>query len=79
MNDKCFLNVKVHGLLADNQLQPFAVTSILTLLLNQGSLTAAIENGHGLTRSDYFALCASANYGAIALGDFRATTEGGGE
>lgn len=57
MNDKCFINFKVQGLLTTKNENSFAVTSLLTLALNDGCLTAAIENGHGLTSSEYFSLC----------------------
>lgn len=57
MSNECFVNVKLRGFSHDGRRYPFACTTIVTLLLNDDCLIAAIENGHDLTYSEYFALC----------------------
>jgi hypothetical protein len=57
MADKCFANSKRIDLALEDCIYPFAVTSMLTLELNDFDPVAAIENGHGLTREQYFGIC----------------------
>jgi hypothetical protein len=60
MSNACFVNFKVRGASADGALVPFAITTTLTLALNDWQILAAIENGHGLTKSEYFSICSHA-------------------
>lgn len=57
MGDVCFVNVKLCGGSSEGGMLPFAITSTLTLALNGWNLPEAIENGHGLTRAEYFSIC----------------------
>ena len=66
MSNACFTNFKVRGACADGGMLPFAITTSMTLALNDWQILAAIENGHGLTRSEYFSICSHA-YEIITL------------
>jgi hypothetical protein len=66
MSDACFVNVKLHGVAKGGGRIPFAITSTLALALNDWCITSAIENGHGLTESEYFSIC-SRQYQVMAL------------
>lgn len=66
MSDACFVNFKLRGIAENGGKIPFAVTSTLTLALNDWCISSAIENGHGLTRSEYFLLC-SREYEVMTL------------
>ncbi len=57
MAHQCFANSKRADLAQDGCIYPFAVTSMLTMELNDFDPVAAIENGHGLTREQYFGIC----------------------
>ena len=71
MSDACFVNLKLRCIAENGGRIPFAVTSTLTLALNGGCITSAIENGHGLTESEYFLICAR-EYEVMTLpGGFR--------
>ena len=59
MSNSCFVNFKVHGRSADGRITPWAVTTTLTLALNNDDLIRAIEEGHGLSPEKYFEICAS--------------------
>ena len=61
MSNSCFVNFKVNGRSADNQIAPWAVTTTLTLALNGDDLIRAIEDGHGLSRDQYLKMCSSEN------------------
>ncbi len=58
MENQCFANSKRTDLAIDGYIYPFAVTSMLTMELNDFDPVAAIENGHGLTSEVYFGICA---------------------
>jgi hypothetical protein len=58
MANQCFVNVKLIGISPDGAVYPWAFTSRLTLELNDFDPVAALENGHGLTRKQYFGICA---------------------
>lgn len=57
MSDKCFINFKLKSIDADGAVYPWAITTILTIELNDFDPVAAIENGHGLTSDQYFGIC----------------------
>jgi hypothetical protein len=57
MSDACFVNFKLRGISKNGRRIPFAVTTTLTLALNDWCITSAIQNGHGLTESEYFLIC----------------------
>jgi hypothetical protein len=61
MSNSCFVNFKVHGRSDDDRVAPWAVTTSLTLALNDDDLIRAIEDGHGLSHDKYFEICASEN------------------
>lgn len=58
MGNRCFVNFKLNGRLADGRMFPWAVTTTLTLALNSYDLIDAVENGHGLSSAEYFGICA---------------------
>jgi uncharacterized protein YbaR (Trm112 family) len=57
MSDTCFINFKIKGFDSDGAIYPWAITSMLTMELNNFDPVAAIENGHRLTRDQYFGIC----------------------
>jgi hypothetical protein len=57
MSDKCFINFKLTGIDSDGDVYPWAITTMLTMEFNDFDPVAAIENGHGLTREQYFGIC----------------------
>jgi hypothetical protein len=57
MSDTCFINFKIKGIDSDGAIYPWAITTTLTMELNDFDLVAAIENGHRLTRDQYFGIC----------------------
>jgi hypothetical protein len=61
MSNSCFVNFKVRGRSADGRVEPWAVTTSLTLALNGEDLIHAIEDGHGLSPDKYFEIFASEN------------------
>ena len=66
ISDRCFINVKLSGRCPDGRIPGWALTSSLTLALNDYDLVLALENGHGLTREQYFSIC-SGSYAVTAL------------
>jgi hypothetical protein len=58
MANECFVNVKLACRSPDGGIFPWAFTTRLTLELNDFDPVAAVENGHGLTRGQYFGICA---------------------
>lgn len=61
MSNLCFVNYKIKARSPDGKFFPWAVTTTLTLALNNYDIVAAIENGHSLSRGKYFEMCASEN------------------
>jgi hypothetical protein len=61
MSNSCFVNFKVHGRSDDDFVAPWAVTTSLTLALNDDDLIRAIEDGHGLSTDKYFEICTNQN------------------
>jgi hypothetical protein len=59
MSNSCFVNFKVHGRSDSDRVVPWAVTTSLTLALNDDDFIRAIEDGHGLSPDKYFEICAS--------------------
>jgi hypothetical protein len=57
MSDKCFINFKLKSFDSEGAVYPWAITTMLTMELNDFDPVAAIENGHGLTREQYFGIC----------------------
>ena len=57
MANQCFINFKTTGINSNGAVYPWAITTMLTLELNGFDPAAAIENGHGLTREQYFGIC----------------------
>lgn len=57
MANNCFVNFKLRGRCAEGGMLPFAITTTLTLALNDWHLLAAIEDGHGMTKSEYMTIC----------------------
>ena len=74
MSDKCFINFKLTGIDSDGDVYPWAITTMLTLELNGFDPVAAIENGHGLTREQYFGICAGKYDIFVLLGGLRIMT-----
>lgn len=66
MSDKCFINFKLKSIDSDGAVYPWAITTTLTMELNDFDPVAAIENGHGLTRELYLGVCAG-TYDFVAL------------
>jgi hypothetical protein len=78
MCNTCFRNFKTHGTTSDGGLVPFAITTTLTLALNDWCLTAAIENGHGLSRNEYFEICSKKCEVAVLPSGLRIISSRGG-
>jgi hypothetical protein len=66
MSDTCFINFKLKSIDIDGAVYPWAITTKLTMELNDYDPVAAIERGHGLTREQYFGICAG-QYDFIVL------------
>ena len=66
MSDKCFINFKLKSIDSDGAVYPWAITTTLTMELNDFDPVAAIENGHGLTRELYLGVWAG-TYDFVAL------------
>lgn len=62
MANKCFINVKMTGIRPDGAVYPWALTTRLTLEINDLDPVAAVENGHGLTREQYFGICSGTHH-----------------
>jgi hypothetical protein len=58
MVQQCFKNVKETPPNSDGSYPYWAFTTSLTLKLNGYDLLRALKNGHQLSRSEYFSLCA---------------------
>lgn len=67
MANQCFVNSKRTGLAHDDCIYPFAVTSMLTMELNDFDPVSAIENGHGLTSEVYFGICSGTHKFCVLL------------
>ena len=81
MSDKCFINFKLTGIDSDGDVYPWAITTRLTLELNGFDPVAAIENGHGLTREQYFGICSGTHDlvvlpGGVCIMTAKPTTSG---
>lgn len=74
MANKCFINFKITGVGSDGAIYPWAVTTRLTLELNNFDPVAAIENGHGLTREQYFGICSGTHGFVVYPGGVRIVT-----
>jgi len=57
MANQCFINLKTTGIDSDGAVCPWAITTMLTMEFNDFDPVAAIENGHGLKREQYFGIC----------------------
>jgi hypothetical protein len=58
MSNTCFVNLKLTSVQPDGTVYPWAVSTTLTLALNDYDMVSAIENGHGLNKQQYFGVCA---------------------
>ena len=68
MSDKCFINFKLNSIDSEGAVYPWAITTMLTMELNDFDLVAASENGHGLTSDQYFGICAGKYEVFVLLG-----------
>ena len=74
MSDKCFINFKINSIDSEGAVYPWAITTMLTMELNDFDLVAASENGHGLTSDQYFGICAGEYEVFVLLGGLRIMT-----
>ena len=74
MANQCSINFKRTGINSNGAVYPWAITTMLTLELNGFDPVAAIENGHGLTREQYFGICAGKYEVFVLLGGLRIMT-----
>lgn len=74
MSDKCFINFKLNSIDSEGAVYPWAITTMLTMELNDFDLVAASENGHGLTSDQYFGICAGRYEIFVLLGGLRIMT-----
>ena len=74
MSDKCFINFKLTGIDSDGDVYPWAITTTLTMELNDFDPVAAIENGHRLTRDQYFGICSGTHDLVVLPGGVRIMT-----
>ena len=74
MSDKCFINFKQKSIDADGAVYPWAITTMLTMELNDFEPVAAIENGHGLTNELYIGICAGTHDLVVLPGGVRIVT-----
>lgn len=74
MSNTCFVNLKLTGIDPDGRVYPWAVSTTLTLALNDYDMVSAIENGHGLTKQQYFDICAGKYEISESLGGLRFIT-----
>ena len=74
MANECFINVKLACRSSDSGVFPWAFTTKLTMALNDFDPVAAIENGHGLTREQYFGICAGTHNFVVLPGGVRIVT-----
>jgi len=75
MQNTCFTNFKISGVKADGSTHPWAITTTLTLELNDFDPVAASENGHGLTFNLYLGICAGTHDLVVLPGGLRIVTE----
>lgn len=71
MANACFVNVKSRSDRTEGGMPPYAMTSTLTLALNDWLIPEAIENGHGLTRAEYFSICSHVYEVSVLPGGLR--------
>jgi hypothetical protein len=74
MSNTCFVNFKLTVVDPNDGVFPWAVTSTLTLALNDYDMVSAFENGHGLTKKQYLDICAGKYEISVALGGLRFIT-----
>ncbi len=77
MSNACFVNVKEHGFSKPGEFHPYAVTTELTIALNDGSLVDAVWKGHDLSPSEYFSICAQNPQWVAVLGGITLIVSGG--
>jgi hypothetical protein len=75
MANKCFINFKLTGIDSEGAVYPWAITTMLTMELNEFDPVAAIENGHGLTRDQYFGICDGTYEVCVLLAGLRIMTD----
>ena len=66
MMNACFSNFKLTAANSDGNAPAWSITTTLTLALNGYDYVSAHENGHGLSREEYFSIC-SRHYEALVL------------
>ena len=71
ISDTCFINFKLKGFDSEGAIYPWAITTMLTMELNDFDLVAASENGHGLSREQYFGICAGTHDFCVFPGGLR--------
>jgi len=71
MMNQCFRNFKNTARNPDGNFPEWAVTTTLTLALNGNNYFQALENGHQLSQSEYFSICARKYEVAFLPGDLR--------
>lgn len=74
MSDKCFINFKLNGIDSDGAVYPWAITTMLTMEINNFEPVAAIENGHGMSRELYFGICSGTHDLVVLPGGVRIVT-----
>ena len=74
MSDKCFINFKQKSIDPNGAIYPGAITTMLTMELNGFDPVASIENGHGLTREQYFGICSGTHDLVVLPGGVRIMT-----
>ena len=74
MNNKCFINFKQKSIDPEGAIYPWAITTMLTMELNGFDPVASIENGHGLTREQYFGICSGTHDLVVLPGGVRIMT-----
>jgi len=71
MHDSCFINFKQKSIDADGAVYPWAITTMLTMEINNFEPVAAIENGHGMSRELYFGICSGTHDFVVFPGGVR--------
>ena len=74
MSDKCFINFKLNGIDSDRAVYPWAITTMLTMEINNFEPVAAIENGHGMSCELYFGICSGTHNLVVLPGGVRIVT-----
>jgi len=67
MANQCFINFKLKGNHSDGSFYPWAITTMLTMALNDFDPVAAIENGHGLAYEAYLATLSGTHEYCVVL------------